>query len=150
MTASSFPLRWDVVRLHHRERCAQKPSPIAGSKLLTRNARRELYDIFCNFVGSVRSPLLANLDLHGLDSWGEERHAGVGRLYRSADDLVGVCRTPQQAVEAQESIGRLLEWGKRTLQPDKTRVVGRADEGLDVLGGHFHKKPSKRTRRLVP
>jgi hypothetical protein len=25
-----------------------------------------------------------------------------------------------------------------------------ADEGFDFLGFHFHKKPSKRTRRLVP
>jgi hypothetical protein len=56
MTVSSLPLRWDVVRLHHRKRCAQKPGPIAGSKLFTRDVRRELYDIFCNFVGSVTTP----------------------------------------------------------------------------------------------
>jgi hypothetical protein len=73
MTASSLPLRWAVVRLHHRERCAQKPSPIAGSKLLTRDARRELYDIFGNFVGSVLSPLLANLRLDELDKEREKR-----------------------------------------------------------------------------
>jgi porin len=59
MTASSLPLNWDVVRLHHRQRCAQKPSPIAGVKLLTRDARRELYDIFCNIVGSVFTQFLA-------------------------------------------------------------------------------------------
>src|ERR687892_574748 len=70
MTASSLPLGWDVVRLHHVERCAQKPGPIAGSKLVTRDADRELYDIFCNIVGSIRSPILANVYLHdALDLW---------------------------------------------------------------------------------
>jgi hypothetical protein len=58
MTASSLPLRWDVARLPHLERCAQKPGPIAGSKLFTRDARRELYDIFCNIVGSIVMPFL--------------------------------------------------------------------------------------------
>jgi RNA-directed DNA polymerase len=100
--------------------------------------------------GGVISPLLANIYLHVLDSWWEERHAGVGRLYRYADDLVVVCRTQQQAVAAQKIIGRILEWLKLKLHPDKTRLVGMADEGFDFLGFHFHKKPSKRTRRLVP
>jgi group II intron reverse transcriptase/maturase len=100
--------------------------------------------------GGVISPRLATIYLHVLESWWEERQAGVGRLYRDADDLVVVCRTPQQAVAAQEIIGRLLEGLQLKLHPDKTRVVGRADDGVDFLGFQFHKKPSKRTRRLVP
>ena len=100
--------------------------------------------------GGVLRPLLATIDLHVLESWWEERHAGVGRLSRDADELVVVCRTPQQAVAAQKIIGRLLEWLKLKRHPDKTRVVGRADEGVDVLGVHCHKQPSKRTRRRVP
>jgi hypothetical protein len=83
MTASSLPRSWDVVRLHHLERCAQKPGPIAGSKLCTRDARRELYDIFCNFVGSVASPPLANLLLDELDKELERRGH---RFVRYADD----------------------------------------------------------------
>jgi RNA-directed DNA polymerase len=100
--------------------------------------------------GGVLSPLLANIYLHGLDRWWEERYAGVGRLYRDADDFVVVCRTRQQATEAREIIGRILAWVKRTLHPDKTRVVGMVDDGFDFLGFHCHKTPSKRTRRLVP
>ncbi len=100
--------------------------------------------------GGVISPLLANIYRHVRDSWWEERHAGVGRRYRDADDLVVVCRTQPQAVAAQQIIGRLLAWLKLTLHPDKTRVGGMADEGVDFLGCHVHKKPSKRTRRLVP
>jgi hypothetical protein len=69
MTASSLPLGWDVVRLHQFERCAHKPGPIARSKLVMRDARRELYDIFCNIVGSILSPLLANTALHGLEEY---------------------------------------------------------------------------------
>jgi len=83
MTASSLPLSWDVVRLHHFERCAQKPGPIAGLQLVTRDARRELYDIFCNIVGSIPSPLLANVLLDEVDKELEQRgHAFV----RFADD----------------------------------------------------------------
>jgi hypothetical protein len=88
--------------------------------------------------------------LHVLESRWEERYAGVGWLYRDADDLVVVCRTQPQAVEAWEIIGRILEGLKLKLHLDKTRLVGMADEGVDCLGFHFHKKPSKRTRRLVP
>lgn len=100
--------------------------------------------------GGVLSPLRANIYLHGLDSWWEARHAGVGRLYRDADDLVVVCRTQQQAVAAQKIIGRILEWLKLKRPPDKTRLVGMADDGFDCLGCHVHKQPSRRTRRLVP
>jgi RNA-directed DNA polymerase len=100
--------------------------------------------------GGVLSPLLANIYLHVLDRWGEERHAGVGRLYRDAADLVVVCRTQQQAGAAQKISGRILEWLKLKRHPDKTRLVGMADAGFDFLGFPFHTKPSKRTRRLVP
>ena len=74
----------------------------------------------------------------------------MGRLARYADDFVVVCRTRKQAVEAKEIVGRILGMLKLELHPDKTRLVGMEGEGFDFLGFHFHKKPSKRTRRLVP
>jgi RNA-directed DNA polymerase len=100
--------------------------------------------------GGVRRPRLGTIDLHVRASWWEERHAGVGRRYGDADDLVVVCRTQPQAVAAQQLIGRILEWWTRKRHPDQTRVVGMADEGFAVLGFPVHKTPSKRTRRLVP
>lgn len=100
--------------------------------------------------GGVISPLLANIYLHVLDSWWEERHAGLGRLVRYADDLVVVCRTQQQAAMAKEIVGRILGRLRLTLHPEKTRVVGMEEGGFDFLGFHFHKRPSRRTRRLVP
>jgi group II intron reverse transcriptase/maturase len=100
--------------------------------------------------GGVISPRRANISLHVRDSWWEERQAGVGRLYRDADDLVVVCRTQQQAGAAQEIIGRLRAWLTLKRHPDKTRLVGMADDGVDCRGCHVHTKPSQRTRRLVP
>jgi hypothetical protein len=88
MTASSLPLRADGVRLHPLERCAQKPGPRAGSTLFTRDACRELYDIFCNIVGSIRSPLRANIYVHVLDMYWVTRYTSLGELFRYADDIV--------------------------------------------------------------
>jgi hypothetical protein len=100
MTASSLPLTWDVVRLHHCERCAQKPGSIAGPKLLTRDTCREPYDIFCNIVGSISSPILAKVFLHyALALWFEKvvkQHCrGEACLIRSADEFV--CAFANQA-----------------------------------------------------
>lgn len=100
--------------------------------------------------GGVISPLLANIYLHVLDSWWEERHAGVGRLVRYADDFVVVCRTREQAVKAHEVVEGILGRLELNLHPDKTRLVGMVEDGFDFLGFHFHKWPSRRTRRLVP
>jgi hypothetical protein len=100
--------------------------------------------------GGVLRPRLAHIDLHGLESWWEARQAGVGRLSRDADDLVVVCRPQPPAGAAPQSIGRILEWVKLTLHPDKTRVVGMADAGVDFRGCPCPKQPAKRTRRLVP
>jgi RNA-directed DNA polymerase len=106
MTASSLPLGWDVVRLHHCERCAQKSGPIAGSQLCTRDARRELYDIFCNIVGSVHSPLLANLLLDEFDKELEKRGH---RFARDADDANMYVRSRQAGERVMASVTRFLE-----------------------------------------
>ncbi|MEK7996390.1 MAG: reverse transcriptase domain-containing protein, partial [Planctomycetota bacterium] len=100
--------------------------------------------------GGVISPLLANIYLHVLDSLWQHRHAGVGRLFRYADDFVVVCRRKEEAEEARRIIGQILERLKLTLHPDKTRIVSMKEEGFDFLGFHFHKRPSKQTGRLAP
>lgn len=149
MTASSLPLLWDVVRLHHRQRCAQKPSPIAGSKLFTRDARRELYDIFGNIVGSVVSPLLANIYLHELDRY-MERYTGLQKLEREkrkrhglanflyvryADDWVVLCDgTREQADALRRELSEFLKQElKLELSMEKTRVT-HVSEGFVFLG----------------
>jgi len=128
MTASSLPLGWDVVRLHHLERCAQKPGPIAGSKLFTRDACRELYDIFCNIVGSIISPLLANIFLHEvLDAWYERdvkpRMKGRTFLIRFADDFVIGCEREEDARRIMAVLPKRFARFGLTIHPTKTVLV---------------------------
>jgi hypothetical protein len=68
---SLLPWRRVLQRLPHLERCPEKPVPIAGAQLCPWNARRELYQKVGNFVGSVISPILANIYLHELDCYVE-------------------------------------------------------------------------------
>src|SRR5262252_7339351 len=52
----------------------QKPVSIAGAQLCPWNARRKLYQQVGNFVGSVISPLAANIYLHQLDQYMESTY----------------------------------------------------------------------------
>ena len=80
--ASLLPWRRVLQGLPRLERCPQKPVPIAGAQLCPWNARRELYQHVGNFVGSVVSPLLANIYLHELDMY-MERYTALGEVERS-------------------------------------------------------------------
>jgi len=100
--------------------------------------------------GGVISPLLANIYLHTLDRWWQDRHTGVGRLHRYCDDFVVICKSRKAAEQAQGLVAGFLERLKLSLHPDKTHVVGMDRGGFDFLGFHFHKLPSRRTGRLVP
>ena len=68
---SLLPWRRVLQRLAHLKGGPQKPVPIAGAQLCPWNARRELYQHVGNFVGSVASPLLANIYLNQLDRYME-------------------------------------------------------------------------------
>jgi RNA-directed DNA polymerase len=87
--------------------------------------------------GAVISPLLANLYLDPLD----HRMAAQGfEMVRYADDLVLLCRTPE---EAQRALTELRGWtaaaGLR-VHPQKTRVVDATQpRGFDFLGYHFER-----------
>lgn len=100
--------------------------------------------------GGVTSPLLANIYLHTLDRWWSDRHTGVGQLHRYCDDFVVVCRSREAAQQALDSVAEFLRRLKLNLHPGKTRVVDLGQGGFDFLGFHFHKRPSRRTGRLVP
>jgi RNA-directed DNA polymerase len=88
--------------------------------------------------GAVISPLLANLYLDPLD----HAMAAAGfEMVRYADDLVVLCRTPEDAVQA---LGLLQRWttaaGLR-LHPEKTQVVdAQQPGGFDFLGYHFERR----------
>jgi Reverse transcriptase (RNA-dependent DNA polymerase) len=138
MTASSLPLRGDVVRLHHLERCAQKPGPIAGSQLFTRGACRELYDIFCNFVGSIGSPLLAHLVWHyTFDVWRQRHHPDIP-FERYAEEAGCHCRTAGQAQSLRQELEQRVTECRLERHPQKTKIVYCKDE--DRRGSYPHER----------
>lgn len=100
--------------------------------------------------GGVMSPLLANIYLHTLDRWWSDRYTGVGQLYRYGDDFVVVCRSRRQAEQARALSAGFLGRLKLTRHPGKTQVGDLGAGGFELLGCHLHKRPSKRTGRLVP
>jgi RNA-directed DNA polymerase len=87
--------------------------------------------------GAVISPLLANLYLDPLD----HLMAAAGfEMVRYADDLVVLCRTPEDAAQALALLQRWTTAAGLHLHPDKTRVVdAQQPGGFDFLGYHFER-----------
>lgn len=86
--------------------------------------------------GSVISPLMSNLYLHGLDELLSD--AGI-RYVRFADDFTALCRTRQEADAVFTKIQTWVEQNGLRLHPDKTRVVNCVGkgQGFDFLGYRF-------------
>ena len=86
--------------------------------------------------GGVVSPLLANIYLHKLDSWWSEH--GKGKLCRYADDLVVMCRSQGEALQALDEIRSVLGALGLELKESKTRIVHLREggSGFDFLGFH--------------
>jgi len=86
--------------------------------------------------GSVISPLMSNLYLHGLDVVMSE--AGH-RYVRFADDFVALCRTRQDAEAVLATIQAWVEQHGLRLHPDKTRVGNCMEkgQGFEFLGYRF-------------
>jgi group II intron reverse transcriptase/maturase len=97
--------------------------------------------------GSPISPLLANIALHVLDEAWRGGGQRLGVLVRYADDLVVLCATQQQAEEARELGGALLDMLGLRLHPEKTSIVhlARGAQGFDFLGFHHRMRKSWRT-----
>jgi RNA-directed DNA polymerase len=100
--------------------------------------------------GGVISPLLANSYVHVLAMYWVTRYAGLGELFRYADDMGMICRTTLQAQHALHAVRWVLQKLNLQLHPTKTRLVAMAQEGFDFLGFHFHKLRAKHTGQLLP
>src|SRR3989454_10383652 len=82
----------------------------------------------CNFIGGVRSPLLFNVALHGMEQAlgisytpkGVRR--GTYALVRYADDLVVLSPTHEKAVEAQHILSTWLGTRGLRLSGEKTHI----------------------------
>lgn len=94
--------------------------------------------------GGVISPLLANIYLHVLDETWSRKYAHLGVLVRYADDFVILCRSRRALEEATAVVGRVFEYLKLSLHPEKTRCLdlSRGHEGFDFLGCHLRKQMS--------
>lgn len=100
--------------------------------------------------GGVISPLLANIYLHTLDKYWQEKGKNLGTLIRYADDFVIVCGNRNQAEAAMWEVGKFLGRLKLILHPVKTRVVRMDREGFDFLGFYFFKSKSRISGKVVP
>src|SRR5205807_7884707 len=107
--ASLLPWRGAVTRGHSLEWGPQKPITIPRPQLCSWNARRELYQHVGNFVGSVASPVLANLALDGLERRLKEHfpkpHAETTdrrkvHMVRYADDFI-ITGTSKELLEGE-------------------------------------------------
>jgi len=98
--------------------------------------------------GGVISPLLANIYLDPLDWLVAE--SGF-EMVRYADDMVVLCRSREEAVDALSKIKAWMEGAGLTLHPDKTRMVdmNHADSQFDFLGYRFKRSRRGRLIRLV-
>jgi RNA-directed DNA polymerase len=97
--------------------------------------------------GSIISPLLANIALHGLekelgirvDKKGFVKH-GDRSLVRYADDFIVLCYTKSDAEKARLQLADLLRERGLSLNEDKTRVCHITD-GFDFLGFNIRVTP---------
>jgi RNA-directed DNA polymerase len=86
--------------------------------------------------GAVISPLLANIYLHPLDFYMQQKGY---RMVRYADDFVVLCRSLAEAQAALEEVKAWVQSHGLSLSPDKTHVgdCRQAGQGFDFLGYHF-------------
>jgi RNA-directed DNA polymerase len=97
--------------------------------------------------GAVISPLLSNIYLNPLDHMMAERGTA---MVRYADDLVLLCKSQEEALEALEVLRTwVIEHGLQ-LHPEKTRIVHVHDKGgFEFLGYRFERgRKFPRTKSL--
>jgi len=154
-TISLLPWHGSFMGHHGLKRCPQKPLAIAGAKLATRNACRELYrQFFSNSVGSVLSPVLANMTLDGLEKLLREKYplggegCGKGRkakvhMVRYADDFI-ITGSSQELLEdaVKPLVTSFMQERGLELSQEKTRITHIAD-GFDFLGQNIRKYSGK-------
>jgi hypothetical protein len=89
-------------------------------------------------VGSVISPLLANIYLHhAFDEWMSAKFPTVP-FERYADDIVVHCKSKAQAEHVLDQIATRLRQWKLELHPEKTRIVYCKDSNR--TGSHTHEE----------
>ncbi|WP_434749814.1 group II intron reverse transcriptase/maturase [Paenibacillus amylolyticus] len=95
--------------------------------------------------GGVISPLLANIYLNYLDAIWEKKCTEIGTLVRYADDLVILCKTKEQAMQAIHVLKAVFGKLELEMNKEKSKVLNLwgDQEGFDFLGMHHRKIPKK-------
>ena len=98
--------------------------------------------------GGTISPLLANIYLNPLD-W-KLAQAGL-EMVRYADDLVVLCRAPEEAAQALEMVRQWMTEAGLELHPEKTKIVDMAPAGahFEFLGYKFWRGKRGQLKRFV-
>jgi RNA-directed DNA polymerase len=81
-----------------------------------------------------------------LDTIWEKRFSEIGTLVRFADDLVILCYSKKQALEAIDVLKAVFKKLELTMNATKSKLVNLAndEEGFDFLGYHHRKLPNFR------
>jgi RNA-directed DNA polymerase len=93
--------------------------------------------------GAVISPLLSNIYLDPLDQ--QMAKAGF-EMVRYADDLVILCRSPEEASQALAMVQDWTAAAGLTLHPTKTRIVNAKEDAFEFLGYRFEKSGKRYPR----
>src|SRR4029450_2940488 len=110
---------------HALQRCPQKPLTIPGAQLGSWNTCRELYRQVSNFVGSVVSPIRAELFRHDvLDEWcgqvGQPRMQGRCVVTRCAEDCLLGFAFEADAHRVMDVLPKRFQRCGLTIHPEKT------------------------------
>jgi RNA-directed DNA polymerase len=111
--------------------------------------------------GGVKSPLLANIALHGMEKelgvkyWRNKKHGyylnanSIG-IVRYADDFVAICHTQEQANSMYDKMTEYLNKRGLSLSMEKTKVT-HIEDGFDFLGFNIrqYKQNNGKTKLLI-
>ena len=105
--------------------------------------------------GSVVSPVLANIALHGLEAALEIKYKVTNKggvnlqskrgMVRFADDIVVFCESKEDAEASQQILAESMKVRGLTLSSEKTKIV-HLSEGFDFLGFNIRQYPASNTK----
>jgi hypothetical protein len=122
-----LPWEWAFAGWITVERCSFESRSVSGAKAAARDVllQFKLYQLFCNIVGGVVSPLLANIYWHRFDAWFVEQYTcppgtskeawrkervkggakAAAQMFRYADDWIILVRgTKSQARDRKRAL----------------------------------------------
>ena len=97
--------------------------PKKSAQTLSADADTPVYMTFCNIVGGVISPLLANLFLHYAFDWWMQRVNRYVPFERYADDIVIHCSRMSDAVRIRDQLAARMKQVGLTINEEKSQIV---------------------------